>query len=190
MAISLTHTTVAVGTDAGNGEIAKAQWNENHTLTMATARLLGRTTAGAGAVEEISAGSNLSLSGGSLNLASTIALSGQATLTLQTLTDAANIDWNCSSGAKAKVTLGGNRTMNAVTNAVEGTSYTLWVIQDGTGGRTLAYTTSGAGSFDFGTEGTPVLTTTIGAADCLGFEAISIGGTLKLRFMGIKRGFS
>jgi hypothetical protein len=53
MAVSLTHTTVAVGTDAGNGEIAKAQWNEPHTLTMATNKLLGRATAGDGAVEEI-----------------------------------------------------------------------------------------------------------------------------------------
>lgn len=35
-------------------------------LTMATARLLGRTTAGAGAIEEISAGANLTLSGGVL----------------------------------------------------------------------------------------------------------------------------
>lgn len=33
MAVELKHTTVAVGTDAGNGEIAKAQWNENHALT-------------------------------------------------------------------------------------------------------------------------------------------------------------
>lgn len=33
MAISVTHTTVAVGTDAGNGEIRKAQWNEAHTIT-------------------------------------------------------------------------------------------------------------------------------------------------------------
>ena len=35
-------------------------------LTMATARLLGRTTAGSGAVEEITVGTGLSLSGGSL----------------------------------------------------------------------------------------------------------------------------
>jgi hypothetical protein len=35
-------------------------------LTMATARLLGRTTAGAGAVEEITVGSGLSLTGGAL----------------------------------------------------------------------------------------------------------------------------
>lgn len=53
MAVSLTHTTVATGEDAGNGEIRKAQWNENHTLTMATNKLLGRATAGDGAVEEI-----------------------------------------------------------------------------------------------------------------------------------------
>lgn len=53
MAVSLTHTTVAAGTDAGNGEIAKTQWNENHTLTLATDKLLGRATAGTGAVEEI-----------------------------------------------------------------------------------------------------------------------------------------
>lgn len=53
MAISLTHTTVAVGTDAGNGEVRKAEWNENHTLTADTDTLLGRATAGPGAIEEI-----------------------------------------------------------------------------------------------------------------------------------------
>lgn len=116
--------------------------------------------------------------------------SAQATLSLQTLTDAANIDWNCNSGPKAKVTLGDNRTINAVTNAVEGTSYTLWIIQDGTGSRTATFTTSGAGSFDFGVDGAPTLTTAANEADVLGFEAISIGGTLKLRFVGIKKGFA
>lgn len=69
MAVSLTHTTVAVGTNAGNGEIAKEQWNENHTLTMAADRILGRTTAGAGAVEEIAAGTGLTLSAGTLSVA-------------------------------------------------------------------------------------------------------------------------
>lgn len=53
MAVSLTHTTVAVGTNAGNGEIAKEQWNENHTLTMAADKILGRATSGTGAVEEL-----------------------------------------------------------------------------------------------------------------------------------------
>lgn len=33
MAVTVTHATVAVGTNAGNGEIAKEQWNENHVVT-------------------------------------------------------------------------------------------------------------------------------------------------------------
>lgn len=109
---------------------------------------------------------------------------------LATITDGANLSWTVSTGQKGKVTLGGNRTMNAVTGAVEGATYTLWVIQDGTGSRTITWTTSGAGSFDFGTAGAPTLTTTASKADLLTFEAISIGGTLKLRFSGITRGFA
>lgn len=81
MAITLTHPTVAVGTDSGTGEIHKAEWNANHTLLMATARLLGRTTAGGGAVEEISVGSGLTLSAGSLSASSSSALTYLATLT-------------------------------------------------------------------------------------------------------------
>lgn len=67
MAIEVKHTTQAVGTDAGNGEIAKTQWNEAHTINMATGNLLGRSTAGAGAAEEIAIGSGLSLSAGTLS---------------------------------------------------------------------------------------------------------------------------
>lgn len=68
MTISLKHTTQATGTDAGNGEIRKAQWNEEHTLTLATNKLLGRATSGTGAVEELALGVGLSISGGTLNL--------------------------------------------------------------------------------------------------------------------------
>lgn len=118
------------------------------------------------------------------------AWSAQQYSPLATLTDAANIAWPVNAAQKAKVTLGGNRTMNAVTGAVEGATYLLWVIQDGGGNRTLSWTTSGAGSFDFGTDGAPTLTTTGSRADLLAFEAISIGGTLKLRFAGIKKGFA
>lgn len=110
--------------------------------------------------------------------------------TLATITDAANLVWTVSSGQKAKVTLGGNRTMNAVTGAIEGATYILWVIQDATGSRTITWTTSGAGSFDFGAAGAPTLTTTLSKADILTFEAVTIAGTLKLRFTGIMRGFA
>jgi hypothetical protein len=71
MVISVKHATQAVGTDAGNGEIRKAQWNEAHTIEMATARILGRTTSDAGPVEELSVGAGLLLS------ASSLAMTGQ-----------------------------------------------------------------------------------------------------------------
>src|SRR6185503_4072839 len=48
-------------------------------LTMNTAKILGRSTAGAGAVEEISPASNLALAAGTLNLAA--ALTGIASVT-------------------------------------------------------------------------------------------------------------
>ncbi|RTL52892.1 MAG: hypothetical protein EKK40_07015 [Bradyrhizobiaceae bacterium] len=110
--------------------------------------------------------------------------------TIATLTDGTSIAWDVSTRQKAQVTLGGNRTMSAVTNAVEGVTYLLWVIQDGTGSRTLSWTTTGAGSFDFGSAGAPTLTTTASRADILCFEAKSIASTLKLRYVGIKQGFS
>lgn len=116
--------------------------------------------------------------------------SAQQTLALATLTDGATVNWDVSTAQKAKVTFGGNRTMAAVTNAVEGTTYLLWCIQDGTGTRVPSWTTTGAGSFDFGTDGAPTLTTTASKADLLAFEALSIGGTLKLRYAGIKKGFT
>lgn len=121
-----------------------------------------------------------------------VAFNTQASAPLQTLTDGATIStWNCALGQKAKVTLGGvGRTMPVVSNAVEGTTYYLWAIQDGTGNRTISWTTTGAGSFDFGLAGAPTLTTTANRADLLCFEAISIAGTLKLRYMGIAQGFS
>jgi hypothetical protein len=56
-----------------------------------------------------------------------------------TLTDGATIDWALGSNQVAKVTLAGNRTMNAPTGNVEGATYVLEVIQDATGSRTLSW---------------------------------------------------
>lgn len=62
---------------------------------------------------------------------------------VQSLTDGATITWNAQSGYNARVTLGGNRTL-AITNPQEGDYYTITIVQDGTGGRTL--TLPGGGS--------------------------------------------
>jgi len=62
-------------------------------LTMATARLLGRTTASTGAIEELTVTTGLTLAAGTLTIDSTVVtLTGSQTLTNKTLT-APKVDW-------------------------------------------------------------------------------------------------
>lgn len=79
----------------------------------------------------------------------------------QTLTDGATINWNMANGYNAKVTLGGNRTLATPTNPQLGITYSLNVIQDGTGSRTMTW----PAAFDWGTTGAPTLTTTASKRD-------------------------
>lgn len=83
----------------------------------------------------------------------------------QTLTDAATIAWDANSGAFAQVTLGGNRTLGAVTNMQTGGLFILRVIQDGTGGRTLAFNAQ----YTFPGSVTPILNSAAGDATVLVF---------------------
>ena len=62
-----------------------------------------------------------------------------AAAALVTLTDAATIAVDQSSGINFQVTLGGNRTLGAPSSTTPGTTFTILVIQDATGGRTLSY---------------------------------------------------
>ena len=83
----------------------------------------------------------------------------------QTLTDGATIDWNLSTQQVAKVTLGGNRTLNAPTNQQAGAFYSLTIIQDGTGSRTLTFNTA----YKFTGATAPTLTTTASEKDVIVF---------------------
>jgi hypothetical protein len=96
----------------------------------------------------------------------------QYAATAQTLTDGSTINWNMNSGAKATVTLGGNRTLAAPTNLVDGATYILIVKQDATGSRTLTF--NSAYKFPGGTD--PTLSTAANAVDILTF--ISDGTSL------------
>lgn len=81
----------------------------------------------------------------------------------QTLSDGATVSWDVSLGCSAQVTLAGNRTLGAPTNAIAGMSGNLKVIQDGTGSRTLAY--NAVWKWEGGTA--PTLTTTASAVDII-----------------------
>jgi hypothetical protein len=59
-----------------------------------------------------------------------------------TLTDGATIALDASKGPNYSVTIAGNRTLSNPTNAVSGQEITVAVVQDATGGRTLAFDTA------------------------------------------------
>ena len=82
MAISLKHTFQSAKSDGADSSLVQpSNWNAEHTITVATGKLLGRTTAGTGAVEEISAGTGLTLSAGTLSTVNNVSLSGTNTWT-------------------------------------------------------------------------------------------------------------
>lgn len=102
----------------------------------------------------------------------------------QTLTDGTTIAWNMASGYNAKVTIAGNRTIGTPTNPKEGVTYTLQVIQDGTGNRTLTWPASTI--FSFGKAGTPTLSTGAGLIDV--FTLLCINATTPLFRVGYALG--
>jgi hypothetical protein len=75
MAISIKHAFQSAIADdptaAAAGDVLPSHWNASLSTSMATGRLLGRTTASAGAFEEIAAGSGISLSALSLSFDTT-----------------------------------------------------------------------------------------------------------------------
>lgn len=87
------------------------------------------------------------------------------------LTDAATITPNFALGNFYSVTLGGNRTLDNPNNLVAGQSGSIFITQDATGSRTLAY-----GSFwDFAGGVAPVLSTTANAVDRLDYVVRTTG---------------
>ena len=88
---------------------------------------------------------------------------GQAYADITGLTDGTTITPDFSTATNFSVTLGGNRTLANPTNLVAGQSGIIYVSQDATGSRTLAY--GAYWKFPSGTA--PTLTTTASATDAL-----------------------
>ena len=109
----------------------------------------------------------LSINGNGTLSGENVAVSGTGFSPTQTLTDGTNISWNTDLGQVAKVTLAGNRTLNAPTNLENGGFYSIEVTQDSTGSRTLAFNAV----FKFAGGTAPTLTTAANSIDFFNFRS-------------------
>jgi len=80
---------------------------------------------------------------------------------ISALTDGATITPDFAVANNFSVTLGGNRTLANPSNITAGQSGSIFITQDGTGSRTLAY----GSNFDFAGGTAPTLSTTAAAID-------------------------
>lgn len=138
-------------------------------ITMNTSKILWRSTASVGAIEEISVT-------GSWN----VVLTTNPTITKPTLngtvnaltadTDGATITFDMSASNIHTVTLGGNRTL-AVSNVSVGQCFILRLQQDATGSRTVTWFTT----IKWAGGSAPTLTTTASKADLIWFICTSAG---------------
>lgn len=81
--------------------------------------------------------------------------------TITALTDGATITPDFSASCNFSLTIAGNRTMANPINAVAGQSGSIFITQDATGSRTLAW----GAYWDFPNGTAPTLTTTANAVD-------------------------
>ncbi len=100
------------------------------------------------------------------DLADNLVTSAKLNYAESTLTDGSSIDWNAETQDVAKVTLAGNRTLDAPSNGTTGQFISLLVIQDGTGSRTLTWNAV----YEFASDTAPTLTTTASKGDVFVFR--------------------
>jgi len=86
MTVSLKHTFQSAKADGTDATLVQpSNWNQEHDLTLATNKVLGRATAGTGAAEELSIGTALSISGGTLAVTTVPVANGGTGLNTLTL---------------------------------------------------------------------------------------------------------
>ena len=94
-----------------------------------------------------------------------IHISKNAIATVTSLTDAVNVSVGFANSQNFSLTLAGNRTLSNPTNCVTGQVGSIFIIQDGTGGRTLSYGTN----WEFPAGTAPTLSTSAAAVDRLDY---------------------
>ena len=95
----------------------------------------------------------------------TVALTKSSSCSVSTLTDGETITPNFADANLFSITLGGNRTLANPTNMTVGQTGVIFIVQDGSGSRTLAY----GNYYDFPGGIAPVLSTAASSVDLLSF---------------------
>jgi hypothetical protein len=86
------------------------------------------------------------------------------------LTDTATIAVNAALGNDFRVTLGGNRTIAAPTNPVDGQDITFLITQPASGGPYTPTFASGTGGYSYGSGSAPTWSTAASATDMIAFK--------------------
>jgi hypothetical protein len=153
----LTATAATARTNLGLGSIAtQAASSVAITGGSVNGTTVGASTPSTGAFTTLSATGTATFSGA-------MSATANAYMQIDALTDASTIAVDMSVGNNFSVTLGGNRTLGNPTNLTAGQSGVIFITQDGTGSRTLAYSSY----WDFPSQTAPTLTTTANAVDVL-----------------------
>ena len=98
------------------------------------------------------------------------------------LTDGATIAVNLNTGQNFAVQLGGNRALGNPTNCVPGQTGSAFIIQDGTGGRTLSY----GANWEFAGGTAPTLSTAAAAVDRLDYIVYTSTGVHAIATLDVK----
>lgn len=141
----------------------------------ATDKVLGRVTAGAGDVEEISTTGSGNVVRATSPTITTPVISGKAQLdanfgAITSNTDGATITFNLNTSNQHSVVLGGNRTL-ALSNPSVGQTFSLLLIQDATGSRTVTWFSG----ITWATGSAPTLKTAANAVNTLIFYCTGSG---------------
>jgi hypothetical protein len=157
MATSIANVSATMATSIANVSATMATSIANH-LRLSGGTLTGTVSGTDFYVSAVAIGVD-ALLGKQLHLGTA------AVADLVSLTDGTSIAVNFNSGQNFVVQLGGNRTLESPTNCVAGQTGSIFIVQDGTGSRTLSY----GGSWKFVGGTAPTLSTAISAVDRLDY---------------------